>query len=150
MNLSCMQLLVLHTKGDFFWDKHCATIVLYFVFWVFAMNYENQSLIWLKFHKFPCFSNIINSKGTELFVENYYLPPYPAEFVFGPWELAGLWLEVTRQFLWHGFDSTGPSDETTLNRLEHILDYFNLTNMTQAHLCWIVIKITYYCVGVSW
>jgi len=42
MNLPSLQLLVLHIKGDLFEKPHCVTIVLYFIFWVFAMNCENQ------------------------------------------------------------------------------------------------------------
>ena len=35
----------------------------------------------MKFHKFTSFVNIINSKWTELLVENQHDPSYLAEFV---------------------------------------------------------------------
>ena len=41
-------------------NPHCATPVLYFVFWLWTVKI--RSLIWLIFHKLPTFNNIINSK----------------------------------------------------------------------------------------
>ena len=59
MNLPSLQLLVLHTYEK----PHCAINVLYVAFWAFVVKYENQELIWLKFHKLPRCSN---SKGNRI------------------------------------------------------------------------------------
>jgi len=48
MNLPYLQLLVLHNKVSSLQKPHCATIVLYFVFWIFAMNCESQEFNLIK------------------------------------------------------------------------------------------------------
>jgi len=45
MNLSPLQILVLHTYEEMFEKPHRAINVLYVAFWAFVRNCENQELI---------------------------------------------------------------------------------------------------------
>ena len=57
---------------------------LYVVFWAFVMNCENLEFIWLKFHKFPNFNNIINSKWNGIDGEKLVRPAIPCRVCFWP------------------------------------------------------------------
>jgi len=58
--------------------------VLYVVFWAFVMNYENQELIWLHFHKFRSFNDIINSQWNGLVGDKSVRPAIPCRVCFWP------------------------------------------------------------------
>ena len=80
----CNFLYCILTTNYTYENPHCAINVLYFIFWDFVMNCENQEWVWLKFHKFPSFNDIIKSKKNEIVDGKLVRPAIPCRVCFWP------------------------------------------------------------------
>ena len=77
---SCIEYL----QGTTYEKPHCAINVLYVVFCAFVINCANQEWISLKLHKFPSFTEILNSKESGIAGEKLVRPARASRVSFWP------------------------------------------------------------------
>ena len=107
MNLSSLQILVLHPKGDLFWEAALCYNCTVFRILGFRYKLWKSGVNLIKFHKFPIFINIINGNVGG----NLVRPWRPC------WACFGLWLEHgCRHLMWRTTQQNRRKDKTFMKR----------------------------------